>query len=213
MRKLNILVIGLKTFGQSIVKQLYDYNCDVLAIDKDIDRVEEIADYVTEAIQVDIKDTTELKKISLNNFDVAVITMKDMETNIMAAMLCMEAGIEKVIARSTSNLHKKILEKIGVGTIISPDQEMGIRIAKGIMDINVMETIKISDNYDIVEIKAKEKWVGKTLRELKFRNLFGMNVLLVKKDDTKLTISPNGDYVIEKNDRLVVIDEKNIGEE
>ena len=213
MRKLNILVIGLKTFGQSIVKQLYEYNCDVLAIDKDIDRVEEVADYATEAIQVDIKDSTELKKISLNNFDVAVITMKDMGTNIMAAMLCMDAGIEKVIARSTSNLHKKILEKIGVSTIISPDQEMGIRIAKGIMDINVMEAIKISENYDIVEIKAQEKWIGKTLRELKFRNHFGMNVLLVKKENTKLTISPNGDYEIEKGDRLVAIDDKNTGED
>ena len=128
-------------------------------------------------------------------------------------MLCMEAGIEKVIARSTSSLHKKILEKIGVSKIISPDQEMGIRIAKGIMDINVMEAINISENYDIVEIKAQEKWIGKTLKELKFRNHLGMNVLLVKKTNTKLAISPNGDYEIEKGDRLVVIDEKNTGKD
>ena len=63
------------------------------------------------------------------------------------------------IARSTSNLHKKILEKIGVNTIVSPDKDMGIRLAKGIMDINVMEAINISDNYDIVEIKARDKWI------------------------------------------------------
>ena len=213
MRKLNILVIGLKTFGQSIVRQLYDYNCDVLAIDRDMERVEEIADYATEAIQLDIKDSTELKKLSLDNFDVAVITMRDIGTSIMAAMLCEEAGIPKIIARSASNLHKKILEKIGVNTIISPEQEMGIRIAKGIMDINVMEAIKISENYDIVELKAQEKWIGKTLRDLKFRNHFGMNVLLVKKENTKLTISPSGDYEIEKGDRLVAIDDKNIGKE
>ena len=213
MRKLNILVIGLKTFGQSIVRQLYDYNCDVLAIDRDMERVEEIADYATEAIQLDIKDSTELKKLSLDNFDVAVITMRDIGTSIMAAMLCEEAGIPKIIARSASNLHKKILEKIGVNTIISPEQEMGIRIAKGIMDINVMEAIKISENYDIVELKAQEKWIGKTLRDLKFRNHFGMNVLLVKKENTKLTISPSGDYELEKGDRLVAIDDKNIGKE
>ncbi|MBO5348257.1 MAG: TrkA family potassium uptake protein [Clostridia bacterium] len=212
MKKLNILVIGLKTFGQSIVKQLYEYNCDVLAVDKDIDRVEEVADYATEAIQLDIKDTTELKKLPLDNFDVAVITLKDLGANIMAAMLCEEAGIEKIIVRSTSNLHKKILEKIGISTIISPDQEMGIRLAKGIMDINVMEAINISENYDIVEIKAQEKWIGKTLRDLKFRNNFGMNVLLVKKENTKLEISPNGDYRIESGDRLVVIDDKNSGD-
>lgn len=213
MRKLNILVIGVNTFGKSIVKQLYEYNCDVLAIDKDMDRVEEVADFATEAIQLDIKDSVELKKISLNDFDVAVITMRDIGTNIMAAMLCKEAGIEKVIARSTSNLHKKILEKIGVNTIISPEQEMGIRIAKGIMDINVMEAINVSENYDIVEIKAQDKWVGRTLRELKFRNHYGMNVLLVKRDGRKVAISPNGDYEVEKGDILVAIDDKNTGEE
>ena len=213
MKKLNILVIGLNTFGQSVVKQLYEYNCDVLALDKDIEKVEEIVDYATEAIQLDIKDSTELKKLPLDNFDVAVITMQELGANIMASMICLEAGIEKVIARSSSNLHKKILEKIGVNTIISPDKDMGIRLAKGIMDINVMEAINISDNYDIVEIKAKDKWIGKTLRDLKFRNNFGMNVLLVKKENTKLEISPNGDYKIEPNDRLVVINEKDAGEE
>lgn len=213
MKKLNILVIGLNTFGQSIVKQLYEYNCDVLALDKDIEKVEEVVDYATEAIQLDIKDSTELKKLPLDNFDVAVVTMQDLGANIMASMICEEAGIEKVIARSSSNLHKKILEKIGVNTIISPDKDMGIRLAKGIMDINVMEAINISDNYDIVEIKAKDKWIGKTLKDLKFRNNFGMNVLLVKKENTKLEISPSGDYKIEPNDRLVVIDEKDAGEE
>ena len=205
MKKLNILVMGLNSFGQSIVKQLYEYNCDVLAIDKDIDKVEDIVDFATEAIQLDIKDSTELKKLSLDNFDVAVITMQDIGTNIMAAMICKEAGINKVIARSTSNIHKKILEKIGIDKIISPDTEMGIRIAKGIMDVNVMETISISNDYEITEIKVKDKWLDKTLQELDFRNNYRMNVILVKKSDSEIEISPNGSYVIEKGDRLVVI--------
>lgn len=213
MKKLNILVIGLNTFGQSIVKQLYEYNCDVLAIDKDMDKVEEVADYATQAIQLDIKDSIELKKLPLDNFDVSVIAIQDLGANIMATMICKEAGIEKVIARSSNSIHKRILEKIGVTKTISPDKEMGIRIAKGIMDINVMEAINISDSYDIVEIKAQEKWVGKTLKDLRFRNNQGMNVLLVKKENTKLEISPSGDYKIESGDRLVVIDDKNIGED
>jgi trk system potassium uptake protein TrkA len=212
MRKLNILVIGLKTFGQSIVKQLYEYNCDVLAIDKNMERVEEVAEYATEAIQLDIKDSTEVKKLPLGNFDVAVITMKDLGPNIMATMLCEEAGIKKIIARSTSNLHRKILEKIGVDNIISPDTEMGIRIAKGIMDTGVMETINISTDYDITEIKVEKRWIGKSLRDLEFRNNYGMNVLLVRKLNSKVEISPNGDYTIEEGDRLVVINDKNINE-
>lgn len=209
MKRLNILVLGLKTFGRSIVKQLYEYNCEVLAIDKDMDRVEEVAEYATEAVQVDIRDTQELKKLSLNNFDVAVVTVNDLGISIMATMLFEEAGIPKIIVKSTSDIHKKILEKMGVKFIVSPDKEMGIKLAKGIMDINIMDSINASEDYDIVEIKVKSKWVGKTLEKLDFRNKYGMNVIGVKKSGSKMEISPKKEYEIEEGDRLIAIENKN----
>lgn len=210
MKRLNILVLGLKTFGRSIVKQLYEYNCEVLAIDKDMDRVEEVAEYATEAIQVDIRDTQELKKLSLNNFDVAVVTVDDLGISIMATMLFEEAGIPKIIVKSTSDIHKKILEKMGVKFIVSPDKEMGIKLAKGIMDINIIDSINASEDYDIVEINVKSKWIGKTLEKLNFRNKYGMNVIGVKKLGAKMEISPEKEYEIEEGDRLIAIENKNV---
>lgn len=210
MKRLNILVLGLKTFGRSIVKQLYEYNCEVLAIDKDMDRVEEVAEYATEAVQIDIRDTQELKKLSLNNFDVAVVTVDDLGISIMATMLFEEAGIPKIIVKSTSDIHKKILEKMGVKFIVSPDKEMGIKLAKGIMDINIIDSINASEDYDIVEINVKSKWIGKTLEKLNFRNKYGMNVIGVKKLGAKMEISPEKEYEIEEGDRLIAIENKNV---
>lgn len=210
MKKLNILVLGLKTFGRSIVKQLYEYNCEVLAIDKDMDRVEEVVEYATEAVQVDIRDTQELKKLSLNNFDVAVVTIDDLGVSIMATMLFEEAGIPKIIVKSTSDIHKKILEKMGVKFIVSPDKEMGIKLAKGIMDINIIDSINASEDYDIVEINVKHKWIGKSLEKLDFRNKYGMNVIGVKKLGAKMEISPEKEYEIEEGDRLIAIENKNV---
>lgn len=210
MKRLNILVLGLKTFGRSIVKQLYEYNCEVLAIDKDMDRVEEVAEYATEAVQVDIRDTQELKQLSLNNFDVAVVTVDDLGISIMATMLFEEAGIPKIIVKSTSDIHKKILEKMGVKFIVSPDKEMGIKLAKGIMDINIIDSINASENYDIVEINVKSKWIGKTLEKLNFRSKYGMNVIGVKKLGAKMEISPEKEYEIEEGDRLIAIENKNV---
>ncbi|MCI8485876.1 MAG: TrkA family potassium uptake protein [Clostridia bacterium] len=210
MKRLNILVLGLKTFGRSIVKQLYEYNCEVLAIDKDMDRVEEVAEYATEAVQVDIRDTQELKKLSLNNFDVAVVTVDDLGISIMATMIFEEAGISKIIVKSTSDIHKKILEKMGVKFIVSPDKEMGIKLAKGIMDINIIDSINASEDYDIVEINVKSKWIGKTLEKLNFRNKYGMNVIGVKKLGAKMEISPEKEYEIEEGDRLIAIENKNV---
>lgn len=210
MKRLNILVLGLKTFGRSIVKQLYEYNCEVLAIDKDMDRVEEVAEYATEAVQVDIRDTQELKQLSLNNFDVAVVTVDDLGISIMATMLFEEAGIPKIIVKSTSDIHKKILEKMGVKFIVSPDKEMGIKLAKGIMDINIIDSINASEDYDIVEINVKSKWIGKTLEKLNFRSKYGMNVIGVKKLGAKMEISPEKEYEIEEGDRLIAIENKNV---
>lgn len=210
MKRLNILVLGLKTFGRSIVKQLYEYNCEILAIDKDMDRVEEVAEYATEAVQVDIRDTQELKKLSLNNFDVAVVTVDDLGISIMATMIFEEAGIPKIIVKSTSDIHKKILEKMGVKFIVSPDKEMGIKLAKGIMDINIIDSINASEDYDIVEINVKSKWIGKTLEKLNFRSKYGMNVIGVKKLGAKMEISPEKEYEIEEGDRLIAIENKNV---
>ena len=195
MKKLNILVLGLKTFGKSIVKQLNEYNCEVLAIDKDMDRVEEISEYATEAVQIDIRDTLELKKLSLNS--------------IMATMIFEEAGIQKIIVKSTSDIHKKILEKMGVKFIVSPDKEMGIKLAKSIMDINIIDSINASNDYDIAEVDVRNKWVGKTLERLDFRSKYGMNVIGVKKTNGEMKISPEKEYEIEEGDRLIVIENKN----
>ncbi len=208
-KKLNILVLGVKTFGASIVRQLYEYNCDVLVIDKDMDRIEEIADYATEAIEVDIRDSSELNKLSLNNFDVAVVTVDDIGVSIIATMLFEEAGIPKIIVKSSSDIHKKILEKMGVDFIISPDKEMGVKLAKSIMDINIIDSIYASDEYDIADISANKKWVGKTLEKLELRSKYGMNVIGVKSLNEKIQISPEKEYKIKAGDRLIVIENKN----
>ena len=101
MVKKQILVLGLKTFGMSIVKQLSKYNCEVLAIDKEMERVEIAAEYATQAIQLDIRDGEgEITGLSLTDFDVAIITVDDIEASIMASLIFKEQGIKTVIVKA-----------------------------------------------------------------------------------------------------------------
>lgn len=206
--KKNILVLGLKTFGMSIVKQLSKYNCEVLAIDKKMDRVEVASEYATHAIQVDIRDTEEMSELSLNTFDVAIITVDDIEASIMASLIFKEHGIETVIVKAKNKMHKKILEKMEVDKIISPEEEMGVKLAKSIMNVSIIDAINFSDDYNILEISVLDKWIGKNLEKLDLRNKYGMNVLCVKNQAKELEISPSPDYEIEKGDVLVAIVEK-----
>jgi len=203
--KKNILVVGLKTLGMSIVKQLAKYNCEVLAIDKEMDKVEDAAEFATHAIQLDIRDVDGLNNLALNTFDIAIITVDDIEASIMSSLIFKEQGIKTVIVKATNNVHKRILEKMEVDKIILPEEEMGIKLAKSIMNASVIDAINFSDEYSILEFNALEKWIGKTLISLDLRNQYGMNVLCIKNQDKELNISPSQDCVIEKGDILVAL--------
>ena len=207
MVKKNILVIGLKTFGLSIVKQLFKYNCDVLAIDKNMDRVEEADEFATHAVQIDPRDLEKLESLSLGSFDIAIITLDNIEESIMAALLFQEKKIPEIIVKANSEMHKKILEKMQIDKIILPENEMGIKLAKAIMNESVIDAINFSDDYSIVEINALNKWIGKSLKKLNLREEYGINVLCVKNSSKELQISPSLDYIIEEKDILVAIAE------
>lgn len=206
--KKNILVLGLKTFGMSIVKQLSKYNCEVLALDKEMERVEAASEYATHAIQVDIRDAEALSDLSLNTFDIAIITVGDIEASIMASLVFKEYGIGTVIVKAKNRMHKKILEKMEVDKIISPEEEMGVKLAKSIMNISIIDAINFSDEYDILETNVLGKWIGKSIEKLDLRNKYGMNVLCVKNPNKELEISPLPNYKIKKGDILVAIVEK-----
>ena len=211
MAKKQILVLGLKTFGMSIVKQLSKYNCEVLAIDKDMEKVESASEYATHAIQVDIRDAEGISELSLSDFDIAIITVDDIEASIMASLIFKEHGINTVVVKAKNNLHKRILEKMEVDKIISPEEEMGIKLAKSIMNESIIDAINFSDEYSILEINALDKWIGKTLISLNLRAEYGMNVLCIKNPDKELEIMPAQDYIIEARDILVaIVDNKKI---
>lgn len=210
MVKKHILVLGLKSFGLSIVKQLSKYNCEVLAIDKSIDRVQEADEFATHALQIDVRDLDKMDTLSLNSFDVAIITIDNIEESIMAALVFQENNISQIIVKSTSEMHKKILEKMGVDKIISPETEMGIKLAKAIMNESIIDAINFSDEYSIVEINALDKWIGKSLGKLNLRETYGINILCVKNANKELEISPNQDYIIEEKDILVAIADNKI---
>ena len=205
MIKKNILVVGLKTFGMSIVKQLSQYNCEVLAIDKEMEKVEEADEYATHAIQVDIRNAEEIAELSLNSFDIAIITLDDIEASIMASLIFKEHGIGTVIVKAKNSIHKRILQKMDVDKIISPDEEMGKKLAKSIMNVSVIDAINFSDDYSILEINVPEKWMGKTIAKLDLRNEYGMNVLCVKHPAKEIEISPAPEYMTGKGDILVAI--------
>lgn len=120
------VVIGLGRFGVSVATELYRMGHEVLAIDRSVERVEEIADSVTHAVCADATDEAELGSLGLRNFDVAVVSIgSDLQASILVTMLCKELGVKYVLTKAKSDLHAKVLQRVGADKVVFPERDMG----------------------------------------------------------------------------------------
>ncbi|MGM0396242.1 MAG: potassium channel family protein [Bacillota bacterium] len=198
-------VIGCGRFGSAVAKTLYDLGNEVLAIDGNMDVVDEIAGHVTHAIQADVMDEGVLRELGLSNFDVAVVSIgSDLQASIMATLIVKELGVEKIIAKAQSELHGKVLKKIGADKVVFPERDMGVRVAHNLTSNSIVDFIELSPDYSILEIEAIPKWYNKSLEELKLRNKYKVTVMAVKKG-VDIKVSPGPKYQIEEGDILVAL--------
>lgn len=205
MANKQFVVIGLGRFGSSIAKTLYSLGSDVLAIDKDEDIVQEIADSVTHAVQLDATDENALKSLGISNFDVAVVTIgDDIQSSIMVTLLVKELGVKYIVSKGNNDLHAKVLYKIGADRVILPEKDMGVRVAHNLVSTNILDYIELSEDYSVMEIQVLEEWSGKTLNELKLRSKYGINVIAIKRGQ-EINLSPSAGDIIKNTDTIVAI--------
>ena len=198
-------VFGLGKFGVSVAKSLMTLGCQVIVVDRNEERVQEIADDVTYAMVADVTDSQVLENLGIRNLDGVVIAISNyMEASVMATILAKEMGVPMVLAKASNEIHKKILLKVGVDTVVFPEKEMGIRIARNLVSGNFVDFVEVSHDFSIVEVYAKEEWQGKTIRELNFRGIYGVNIIAVKyKED--ISVSPNPDVPLKSGCELIMI--------
>ncbi len=200
-----IAVIGLGRFGFNLAVTLEELGCEVLAVDKQMEAVQEIAGKVTHAVQADVIHEDSLKQLGLTNFDIVVISIgSSVQASILAALVIMELGVQKVVAKASSELHRKALEKIGVSRVVYPEKDSGVKLAYNLMSLNMIEFLEISPDYQIAEIIIEDTYDGKTLQEADLRNRYGLNVLAIRNGD-KINVSPQADDILHKGDMLVVL--------
>jgi trk system potassium uptake protein TrkA len=203
--KRDFVVFGLGKFGSAVAQTLTANGCDVLAIDKSEEIIQDISDYVTHAVQADVTDADALQALGIRNFDVAVVAISnDMQSSVMATILAKEMGVGYVVAKAKNDIHKRVLEKVGADRVIFPEREIGIRIANNLTSDSFVDFIELSDDFSIGELEVKEQWKGRTIREIDMRNAFGINVIGMRQGET-MTITPGPDKLLELGEILIVI--------
>ncbi|MBD0383413.1 potassium channel family protein [Paenibacillus sedimenti] len=198
-------VIGLGRFGASISKELVQLGNEVLGIDKDEEAVDEMSSELTHTVVADATDEDVLKSLGIRNFDCAVVAIgDDIQSSILAAIVLKDLGVKKVVAKALSELHGKVLDKIGVDRVIYPERDMGIRVAHQLVSPNLLDYIEISKDYTIAELSVPKRICGLSIRELDPRAKYGCSVVAINKK-TGVIIAPTATDVVNEKDIMVII--------
>jgi trk system potassium uptake protein TrkA len=199
------VVFGLGRFGESIAVTLHSMGHEVLAVDKDEDKVQAVSEKITHAVQADATDENALHTLGIRNFDVAVVAIgQDIQSSTLITLLCKEAGVKYVLAKAQNELHSKLLYMIGADKVVLPEMDMGVRIAQSLVSTNILDYIQLTPHYRLVELQAIDVWNNRSLRDLDIRARYGINVMAVKRGDD-INISPSGEDIIHNGDILVVL--------
>jgi trk system potassium uptake protein TrkA len=210
-------VIGLGRFGSSVARTLEERGFEVLAVDSDEEKVAEIADSVTHAVQLDATDERALRSVGVAQMDVAVVAVGDISSSILITLLLKELGVPLVVSKALDSLHAKVLRRVGADRVNFPERDMGVRVAESLATPRIFDYIEVSPTHSIVELVAPASFSGKTMRELDVRAQYGVNVIAIKRKKPKISeegeseieeefiLGPSADEEIVQGDLLVIL--------
>ena len=207
MKKQSFIVIGLSTFGLHVVRSLSNTPTELLVIDKDPKKLEEIANIVLNTVCADATDPDVLNHLGLSGFDGAVVAMdQGLESSVLITLQLKELGVPNVIVKASSEIEGRILRRVGADKVIQPDREMGIRVAAQISGGKYFEAIELPQNYSIEDFSVPAVWFEKTLRELQIRTEYGVTIIGIHREDA-LLVNPSADFVLQRADIAVLLGE------
>ena len=199
------IVIGLGRFGFEVAVQLYSYGCEVLAMDCNEDKVNQISNRVTHAVVGDARDKGVLRALGAADFECAIVAIGgSLADSVLATMNLKELGVSKIVCKAHDETHRQVLLKLGADEVKIPEQENAARLARSLSSPNVLEYIELSEEFGIIEVPAPKRWQEKSLRELNVRAKLGVNIIAVERGN-KIDVSPAADYKIMEGDILVVL--------
>lgn len=209
MAKRQFAVIGLGRFGSAMATTLLGLGQDVLGMDSDEVRVQGLSGSVPHLMVVNASDPKALEEAGVGEVDVAVISIgTNIEASLLIVMAVKELGVKFIVAKATTDVHGRILERLGVDRVIYPEREAAVRMAHSLVVPNVIDYISLSRDFSIIEIPAPAMFVGKTLREVDLRAKHGLTLIAIKRTTNGIVttdVSPSADERIQEGDAVALV--------
>jgi len=204
---LQFAVIGLGRFGRSVCSTLHKLGYEVLATDIDEKNVSQVlSDQIAaHALQLDSTDPFALKEAGIFEFDTVIIAIGNyVQESIITTLNVKEGGVAHIVAKASSEVHCKLLTRVGADHVVFPEYEAGCALARSLTKPSILDRFDLDRDHSIVEVIVPDEFHGKTISDLQLRNRFGLNLLAVSHDQ-KFEINPDPRKRLEKGSAMVVI--------
>ncbi|UJF18562.1 TrkA family potassium uptake protein [Vibrio sp. SS-MA-C1-2] len=198
-------VIGLGRFGMALCEELSEQGAEVLAIDLNEDRVKQADEITSQAVVADCSNADVLAELRLDDYDIVMVAIgEDIKASILTTLMLKEAGVNTVWVKAKDRYHHKILSKIGADIIIRPDRDMGVRVARKMLDTRVFEFIDLGNNLSLVELVILKEHSGRRLNQLLCCKKNSACELLGFKRGAELIKEPDMETALEIGDILIL---------
>ena len=204
MAKKNFAVFGLGRFGRNVALTLEEMGYDVLGVDKDENVVASLIEELTRVVSFDIRDVRALEEAGIANFDTVVIASKNLESSLMATMLCKEMNVAEIVVKAIDERHAEMARRLGATQIIFSERDMARRVALNLVTTNAVDCVSVDADINILSLLAPKKIVGKNLIEANLRAEFGVNIVaIVARNETFIPPPPKRPFATD--DKIFVI--------
>ena len=216
MSQFKFAVIGLGQFGNAIARTLSSRGAEVLAIDSDEEHIEDIKEDVSYAVCMDATDIKVLRSQNVQDMDAVVVAIgEDFEALMLCVVQLMELKVKRIMARANGKHQRLILEKVGVTEILSPENDVGLAVAERLLNPNILTSLLLPDNYEIVEIKTPRTMANRTLGDINLRSKYNLNLITLKREteviedgevvkECHILGVPNSETVLIESDTIIV---------
>lgn len=201
----SVLLIGLGRFGRHMAAKLNEMNHEVLAIDMNEQRVNDVLPIVTSAQIGDSTNENFIASLGVRNFDLCVVAIGDnFQSSLETVALLKDYGAPMVVARANRDVHAKFLLRNGADQIVYPEKEMAIRAAVKFSSDNVFDYIELTGDYSIYEVPVPAAWVGKSIIELGVRTKYHISVMAIRHNGN-LDPLPRPDHVFSSTETMLIM--------
>jgi trk system potassium uptake protein TrkA len=203
----HFVVVGLGRLGFSMVGTLDSLGHEVLAIDRREDVIQTLADDLQNVhlVAADATEEAVVRGLNVEDFDAAAVMIGEnhVEASILATATLKEIGVPRIVARATSGVHARVLQKVGADRVIQPEREIGEQLARTMASPVLLDYVDLGEDEALIEAQVPRVWLDKSLSELDLSQRMGLTVLALKPQDGPGSL-PHGDTVLRDGDVLVV---------